>query len=58
MLKGLLAFAFLTFFIGMGIIALKESKPESRKDYLKAFGFGAICSAIALLVLSFIVIVF
>lgn len=58
MFKTILVFAFLTFFIGMCIITLKETKPEARKDYLKAFGFGAICSFIALVLLFFVVVLF
>lgn len=58
MIKMIIAFAVLTTAIAIGITTWRDMKGKERWMAVKTYGFGAICAALAIAVLSVIVILF
>lgn len=58
MTKMIVAFAVLTVLIGVGITAWRDMKGKERWMVVKTYAFGALCAALAMVLLSVFVILF
>ncbi len=58
MLAGIFVLGSLAVAIGIGILVWKDMKTEDKLSTVKTAGFAMVCATLAIVVLSFIVILF
>jgi hypothetical protein len=58
MIGMIIVFAVFSVIIGVGITLWRDMNQKERWNVLKTYAFGAFCALLALVVLSFIVILF